>query len=300
VPFDIRAPLPPYSLVFDGQKLLLAKAYLLAGQKDAAGVRTLLSDDVRFWRRVLASSDILITKMIAVAALNRTFGVGNLVLRRLPADLELAGMPAEWGTPLTDNERSLLRTFTGEWVFGDRLFRQTVAAGSWLDVVQSESDPSFATRLLARALMPMFQAQDLSNRRADMFLRALAAMDVPYEHLPAGLERASVIFDNPAEEGGPFRRLYNPVGDMVLSISATGFGGYGARVADVEGVRRAAVLATEMRSRNLARAKIPAELAASAARSPYDNAPFGWDADEHAIAFVGLEANERGRHLFEY
>jgi hypothetical protein len=300
VPFDIRAPLPPYSLVFDGQKLLLAKAYLLAGQKDAAGVRALLDADVRFWRGVLASSDILITKMIAVAALNRTFGVGNLVLRRLPADLALTGMPQEWTAPLTDAERSLLRTFTGEWIFGDHLFRQAVASGSWLDVVEPKSDPSFASRLLGHALMPMFQAQDLSNRRADMFLRAVAAMDVPYEQFRAGLDRASAIFDSPVEEGGPFRTLYNPIGAMVLAISGSGFGGYGARVADVEGARRAAVLATEMRSRNVEMAKIPAELAASAARSPYDNAPFGWDADEHAIVFVGLEANERGRHLFEY
>jgi hypothetical protein len=302
VPLDLSTEVPAYGSVFDGQKLLLAKAYLLAGQKDAAGVRALLGEDVRFWRRVLAASDILITKMIAVAALNRTFGIGNFVLRRLPADLQLAGMPQEWTAPLTDAERSLLRTFTGEWMFGDHIYRQGVAEGTWRrDGLVTATDAGFMSRLLDRALPSLFQPQDLSNERADMFLQAVAAMDVPYDRLPAGLERARAIFAHPhAEESALFRSLYNPLGHILLSSSAAGFGDYGARVADVEGVRRAAVLTTEMRSRKVDAAQIPAELAASTARSPYDNAPFAWNAEEHAIVFVGLEASERRRHSFQY
>ena len=299
-PFDSRAPLPPYGLVFDGQKLLLAKAYLLANQGDAAGVRDLLADDVRFWRHVLASSDILITKMIAVSALNRSFGIGNLVLRQLPAETELQGMPQEWTTPLTDTERSLLRCFTGEWIFGDDLLQEIVASGSWRRLADSEGDANVADKVVGRALMPLFQPQDTSNRRADMFVRATQAMNVPFEQLPKGLEQARVIFENPNGRSSPLTRLYNPVGDLVLWVSASGFVPYGARVADVEGARRAAVLATELRSRKVDVQKIPEELAASAIRVPYTGEPFIWDVEEQAIVFVGLEQAERGRHTFKY
>jgi hypothetical protein len=299
VPFDERAPLPAYGLVFDGQKLLLSTAYLRAGEKDAAGVRELLGNDVKFWRHVLASSDILITKMIAVAALNRTFGVGNLVLRRLPAELQLEGMPQEWTMQLTDAERSLLRCFAGEWIFGDTFLRQAVVSGWWRSV-DFERDSDLGSRLLGRALMPLFQPQDTSNRRAEMFVRAAEALSVPYERFPEGLDQARAVFENLSERSGPVPGLYNPIGDVLLWVGPPVFHPYGARVADVEGARRAAVLATELRSRKVDVQRIPAELAASVLRAPYSGEAFAWDATAQAIVFVGLEQHERGRHAFAY
>jgi len=203
---------------------------------------------------------------------------------------------------LTEDERSLLRTFAGEWIFGDRLLRQGMASDwrPWWGAGSTvESDASFTDRLLDRGMRPLFQPQDLSNLRADMFLRAAEGMHVPYDQFPAGMERARAIFEAPAKDG-PFHRLYNPIGDLVLCTVSSGYASYGARVADLEGARRAAVLATEMRSRKLETAAIPAALAASTARSPYDNAPFDWDAQEQAIVFTGLEPSQRRRHFFKY
>jgi hypothetical protein len=65
-------------------------------------------------------------------------------------------------------------------------------------------------------------------------------------------------------------------------------------------IRRAAVLAVELRSRKVDVRTAPAELAASAIRTPYSGEPFAWDADALAIVFVGLEPGERGRHAFDY
>ena len=301
VPLDIRAPLPAYATVLDGQRLLLAQAYVFAKEKNAAGVRELLGDDVRFWRHVLASSDILITKMIAVAALHRHFSVGNLVLRRLPAQTELQGMPPEWTTPMTDDERSLLRTFTGEWMFGDSLMRDALRSGSWHALLDFNTEERFIDKLSGRLLVPFFQPQETSNRRATMFIRATEAMSVPFEKLPAGLAQAGTIFKQPGAGNRPFTRLYNPVGDLLFNAAAEeGFSPYGARVADVEGSRRAAVLSASLRNRKVDVQKISAELAASEIRAPYDGKPFEWDVGEQAIVFVGLERNERGRHAFKY
>lgn len=300
VPLDLRAPLPAYATVMDGQRLLLAQAYLLAKEKNAAAVRDLLGADAKFWRHVLASSDILITKMIAVAALHRHFTVGNVVLRRLPAELELQGMPQEWTTPMTDDERSLLRTFAGEWIFGEGVMQYALQSAWWRSPEELLSEQSFIEKLTGALSVPFYQLQDMSNRRAEMFVRACEAMNVPFENLPNGFERARAIFDKPGGEHGPLTRLYNPMGDLLMAQESGAYSGYGARVTDVEGSRRAAVLTANLRTKKVDAQNMSAELAASDIRAPYDNKPFEWDAGAQAIVFVGLEANERRRHAFKY
>jgi hypothetical protein len=268
----------------DGQKVLLAKAYLFAKQKDAAAIREFLGNDLRFWRRVLASSDILITKMIAVAALNRHFGVGNLILRKLPADLQMAAMPEEWRMPMTDDERSMLRTFVGEWIYGQGLIRESVEQRSWTD----------------RFMIALFQEQDTSNRRAEMLARAADEMNVPFEQLPRAFDEAQRDLDDPVSEASVLDWLYNPAGKMVLVMGMSAFGSYGARVTDIEGSRRVAVLAAELRSRQVSADQVPPALSTSAIRSPYDDLPFAWDDKEQSIVFIGLQRGERARQTFKY
>lgn len=297
VPFDGRAPLPSYGMVSDGQKLLLVKAAILASQKDVAAVRSLLASDMRFWRHVLESSDILITKMVAVAALKRTFGVGNLVLRRLPPELAMDAMPQEWATEITDAERSLLRCLVGEWVSAGRLANRTATSGSWLPVSGANS-VSAVSRLLSSMMMPLFQPQDMSNRQAEMLIQAVDALNVPLDQFPAALERAGTIFQGSEEGTLPF--LYNPIGDVLLWMSSPAYLPYGARVADLEGIRRAAVLTTELRNRKVPAARVRVELEASGVRVPYTGEPYEWDKEEGVIVFRGLEPKERGRHTFKY
>src|SRR5690606_18729266 len=101
VPEDPAASLPAYQPALDAQKLHLldARGHALAG--DAEAVRDLLERDLVFWRQVLASSDMLITKMIAVAAAGRNFEFGSLAMRSLPPDRVDAAVPPSWRQPLT-------------------------------------------------------------------------------------------------------------------------------------------------------------------------------------------------------
>jgi hypothetical protein len=157
-PFEATARWPTHGKIPQGQELLLLRAAELADGGDIAGVHDLLAEDVRFWRMVLGSSDLLIDKMSAVVMLDRHFELANLALRRLSAK----------------------------------------------------------------------------------------------------------------------------------------------RVADVEGARRAAVLATTLRSSGVSAEDVPAQLAASEIRDPYTNGPFAWDLKEKAIVFTGLVPGERGRHDLKY
>jgi hypothetical protein len=78
------------------------------------------------------------------------------------------------------------------------------------------------------------------------------------------------------------------------------YSSYGARVSDIEGVRRAALLAAELRSRKVTAAEVSAQLAASSVRVPYTGEPFTWDEKEKAVIFQGLEPEERARYRFVY
>ena len=73
-----------------------------------------------------------------------------------------------------------------------------------------------------------------------------------------------------------------------------------ARVADLEGGRRAALMAADLRV-----LKIPAELAGAmiplaASRDPYTGGPFVWTADPPTVSFTGLERTSSTRHRFLY
>jgi hypothetical protein len=300
IPSDLTATLPAYAPVMEGQRLLLAKVYHFAGEKDPNNTRELLDQDAQFWRGVLASSDILISRMIAVAALTRNFNIGNLALRRLPPDMQLTAMPEAWRTPLTDAELSWLRCFAGEWVFGQSVLGQMAIQNSMPIVVSWEEERGWMSELRDLATVPLFQLQDSGSQRAEMLIGAAEALQVPIEGFPAGLEAANEILAAPEARFGTFANLYNPVGDVLMGIGSSSYGVYPPRLADVEGVRRAAVLATELRSRKIDEQNIEAELAASNLRTPYTGEPFTWDAEQHALVFIGLVPGERGRHALKY
>ena len=293
-PFDVRTPLPPYAAVMDGQRLLFVNAWMRASEKDASAVRGLLSQDIHFWRHTLESSDILITKMIAVAALKRHFKFGNLVLRRLPADLESTGRPPEWAEQLTLSERSMTRVWIGEWMFLTRVLEQQMAQGRWDD----SEEENFIRRGWQRVTTPFLQPQDLSNEWADAFARANVELDVPYERYRAGVARAAAILSGSRSGELPPMRFYNPIGGILRWINGGEYASYGKRVVDVEGVRRAALLTSELRSRGIAVTQVPEELSASLIRDPYTGESFSWDARKRTLSFNGLELPPRGIHGF--
>lgn len=297
VPWDERVPLPQYGQVREGQKLLLAEAWTLAGRGDAAGVRGLLEADVRFWRHALAEADNLIPKLVAVAALKRHFAWSNLILRRLPLAAGRNAVPQLWKEPLSDSERSMLRSLAGEWAFFDRTIRR--AAESGLPITPENTPPTVGQRVLWRMSNPMFQVQDTGNRYAELLVSVADVLQVPYEQYPQAVERVRAMRDEAAEAAFP-HRFYNVLGDILFAIGAYDFTSYAARVADLEGVRRATLLALELRSQGVQPGQVAQMLADVSLKSPYDGEPFAWDERAKAIVFVGLEEGERGRHAILY
>jgi hypothetical protein len=292
-PFDVRAALPPYGLVVDGQRLLLLNARAMAARGDSVGARKLLEDDLRFWRTVLASSDILISKMIATAAINRHFELGSLIFRELEPGKAMSAVPANWSVEISESERSMRRCLVGEWMYMSAALRD-------MDVDRYVKDESIFARSLGHLTAPFYQPQDSINRSAEYLSTMAEILSASLNQYEDSVNRAKEFMERTRNEALPPRSAYNIVGQVLEGIGAYDFGQYARRVTDVEGVRRAALVAVTLRAANVDPANVAAALAASSLRDPYTGRAFEWNKKYGTIVFRGLELSERAEHRIRY
>jgi hypothetical protein len=300
VPAGLSARLPGYARVMDGQRLLLLKANKLAGSGDYAGAQALLADDIRFWRMALESSDILISKMIATAALYRHFELGNEVVRRVPAARATNILPASWQTPLSDAERSMTRVFTGEWVYASNVLQEVNPSRHSAAEDAFFGERSLLERARERLLIPFYQPQDTINRCAESYEQISTLLNVPFDRYETLEERIAGYTSERARAAWPPRSPYNLPGRLLLIAESTHPAGYAVRVGDIEGVRRAALAAVTLRAANVPVSGVPTALSSAQFRNPYNGRPFVWDEKDGAIVFRGLQPGERGEHRIRY
>jgi hypothetical protein len=293
-PFDVTATLPPYGLVVDGQRFLLLNASVLVKRGDSVGARSLLEDDLRFWRTVLSSSDILITKMIATAAINRHFELGSLIFRELEPRQVMNTVPPNWSIAISESERSMRRCLIGEWFFMSAALRNTDVD---LYVLRDES---VVSRTLRHLIAPLYQPQDSMNKNAEYLSVMAEILSAPLNRYEDSVNRSREFMEQTRREALPPRSVYNIVGQVLEGMGVYDFGQYARRVTDIEGVRRAALVAITLHAANVDDANVAAALAAASLRDPYTNRPFEWDEKDGAIVFRGLELSERAEHRIRY
>ena len=295
---DVRGPLAPYSEVSYARRLFLLDTWLLAAAGDANEVRARLEADLAFWRLPLAESESLLGKSIAASFVGEHFTWGNLILRRLPPERRADGVPEAWRKPLTDAERSMRHMLASEWRFANRTLRFLKENGLTMPPPAGINDPrSTLDRVTTRLELALLQPQATANRYASAFVKLETLLRVPYAELAAALARAPEVDEPPS---GIFAVTYNLFGNALARPEPALYANSGARVADLEGVRRAAVLTVDLRA-----LKIPAELAGAmvplaAVRDPYTGGPFAWTAEPATISFTGLERTLGTRHSFLY
>jgi hypothetical protein len=289
--FSIEESLPAYSGAADGQRLLLLEARELATQGDAQAVRMLLERDLQFWRTVLQSSDILISKMIATGALNRHFEWGYRILRKLPAQKIDAAIPDGWRSEISAAQRSMVRCMVGEWMFASELIQKMSTSESW----RSEET---TTRVLGLLSRPLLQPQDSKNRTAEHYWEFGQTFEAPLAQYADALHRADELTERTTDAASAFR-IYNLAGATSLA-NLSSFSEYAARVSDIEGVRRAALLAATLHARGIGGEDLPAAVAGSELRNPYTDQPLDWDEADRTIVFHGRERRERGEHRIDY
>lgn len=286
IPGHVTTPLAGYQHAMEAQKLHLLAVRQQALARDPVAVRDLLDRELLFWRQVLASSDLLISRMVAVAAVNRHFAFGNLALRELPPDLADAAVPPSWRQPLTVAERSLMRSLAGEWHY---------ISGTLQAAILAQGGPADAGwRVSQRLQQPLLQQQATLNLFAGRMVRMGTLSELPYPEIGPALQRVAQ-----PQEAPPLRlRTYNMLGHLLHDVGpASAYADYIAPSADLEGHRRAALLVATLRGAGIRSEDMAAAVRDAPLRSPYDDAAFEWDAAGGAVVFRGLGKADRRRHV---
>ena len=285
VPTGMNLLFPPWSPTTDGQRLLLLQAWQHARQGESDAARDLLQRDLVFWRMLLRSSDTLITKMVATAAIRRHFTMGNLVLRELAQQGVDASPPPSWNMPIDRAERSMHRAYAGEWQFS----KAAVNSSFEMD----GEDTLLRNRVYGWALAPLFKRQATINLLAANLVRLSDGLDVE----PGDMPRALSEMARPPDGGLP--SLYNPVGQMISRIGYDAYMPYAVRASDLEGVRCAATVAADIRRNPGSDARaIDERLRDATQAGPCADTPFARDEAAGSIVFQGLQPPPHGGHTF--
>lgn len=269
----VELPVADFVVLREGQRLHLIDAWLNAheGRTDAAARQ--LAADIVFWRRMQISAATLLPKMIAVAGMRRHFGWAAPVLGAAPEGRQLALIPAAWRDPVADAERDMLLSMAGEYLFMQREVR---------NMARDPGQSRLSNWLLGSRV---FQPQDTINRRAGALVKLTDELRAPYDRLPTA---ALASPRSSSAEESLHHAIYNPIGKLIPNELGS-FRTYGLRVADLEAVRRAALLAAQLRNENVPPAQVPQRIASASLRSPYTGAPFGWDAGKRALIVGTLQ-----------
>ncbi|GAA0547240.1 hypothetical protein GCM10009098_13520 [Rheinheimera aquimaris] len=210
--------IPSYQPLLQAQQLWLLKAWQAALQQDTAAVQSLLQQDLQFWRRTLASNQLLLGKMVSVSAIKKHFAVASIILQQLPVAVRGTAMPALWSQPFDNIELSLEQALAGEWAFGNMVINTVLQP----EAVKTEQSLTDATVLLL--LQPLLLPQASSNDRASLLLAQITAETMPARPWYSG--------------------LYNPLGKLVNSVAVTDYAVYQQRLQELEPLRQQAVLTT--------------------------------------------------------
>jgi hypothetical protein len=113
---------------------------------------------------------------------------------------------------------------------------------------------------------------------AELFERDYAVIPAAADDLQASKEFRQKGF---AELG-----IYNFIGDLLANLSEPEMHvKHGFRIANLEGVRRVSLLASQFRSIGVDEKDLPQSLAEAGLRDPFDGSPFKWDAKEKSLVF---------------
>lgn len=286
--------LPPYHHILASQRLYLISEVLMKGVSSPQDLHQALNRDLEFWRRVQRDSATLITRMIAIAAIQQHLFLTNELYKQLSSESLVDIFPAALFEPMNEEELSLYSVFSGEWVFSNNSikyinqyeFPTDLYDDDWWSLPRPISDK-------------LFQPQGTQNLLSENFMVYLKHYDRPLSDYPQALSEDPPLrtYDN---VWSLIRNPYNAAGKIHISINSPAYEEYLLRVADLEGARRAMVLISEMRLQQIPVAAAQAYIEQSDIKNPYTNKPFEWDEEVQALVFNGLQPDDRGRHAFIY
>ena len=258
-------PMPSFVPLLTGQKLFHAQAVLRLREGKAVHVAYDLERSLAFSRKMLAGSQSMIGKMIAVAHARRAALFAAEILPEVakadPGTLSrLAGALA----PLTAAERSLAEPFRSDFAVFGSVVRLCDPEVTWCYFLQPNATVNRHYRVFQKRLIDMD-----------------AAPAAQFDKLRGELKAAGESFPW-------WSILYNPHGKWLLrGLSESAQWDYIARMHDLDGVFRVVALKALIGAKRVPAAKVPEFLAQGAKRygDPYSGQAMGWDDGRRQIWF---------------
>lgn len=265
-------------------------------QQKAALLR--LRDDIRVWRKMLAGSGSLISKMIAVAYLQGDYALLAEIIADRQFDLRTFSPEVRaMFDAVNEDDWKIGGAFAHEFRVSAFFWDQ-----QWLvqEAWPSETSPEEAhwwERLvnpLATVFLKINATQNLQAGEA--IQRKLVADATPEAYLATRDAYRKWLDKN---VGVGLRYVYNPAGRIVVGIGSDYYEDYPLRAYDGAAFLRLVRLGYEIRNRNIEDRAIPDFMKQYLEWSthPVDGKPFVWNGKTHEMALQPLGKQTEGRRF---
>jgi hypothetical protein len=252
--------------------------------------------DIQLWQKVLRGDGNLISKMVAVAWLH-----GDLILvADLISDpsIELKSLDDRLDPillPWDLKDYRIGAAFAAEYRARATLYATITAAN---EMVGTSASSNWTSRVSNAVQAHFFKPNATENMDAEFTAREIALADSE----PSEFERNRQTYESWLEKDGPRPSptyLYNPMGKILVNLSAAHKNSYSLRAYDVAAYQRLVYLAYQLKRQHIATDDIPAFLKAHPEWSthPVDGKPFQWNADSGEIAVNTLGDHSPGQRF---
>ncbi len=275
-PQRVVTGLLPLAPVAGAQKAHLLRAALAAEAGNLDDAWDAVERDMAFQRAMLEGARTLIGKMIAAAAYTRDLAFIADVLRSRGAEVS-PQVPRlrEMLKPINAAVLRLSPALETEFAFGKSLLRNPAANQG-----DGGSQAAFAERLGVKLFYKPNATTNLAYRQ---IVAATAAADAPAHRVASEFLAAG----QSSGEMGLWDYIDNPVGNILLRISAPSFSEYALRLHDLDAYNRLLGLRVEMIGAGVGAEGAADFVAKSEPRfhDPYTQKPMRWDAEKKRIYF---------------
>jgi len=243
--------------------LEIYKEGIKSGRPVAAG---LISEDLQFWRMVMANEHAFIMKMVAKALVDANFRMGNSVLSKLPGELSTQNIPSNWEVSFSSEEVSVKRMLYADWEYQ---FSKSLIAKKLVEDGYDDEE--------ARVITEKIQA--FKSNSAERVLQIVQEIEQPPVKLH---ERVKAYQDTDYSYDKSV-----PVEDQLIEIMTDGFHELflkqAYKFAATENVRRAAVLAEKLRSKNASQRSIKEVSESNDLKDVFTGEDLSWDESKQCI-----------------
>ncbi len=283
VPKSIGAPFHNWSNLLRISELVDAQIVRDAAEperrKDALAE---LAAEMALWRRVTQQADLLITKMIGVAALQRKMRLASELLAEYP---EIAGKNeatmAAISAPQSIEDVSMRRVLDGEFLYSANF----LLAG---DKNQIEAELKDGNGWMWKAIFALGAFK--KNATVNRSYANLREAGEFYSQSSNVVAETEAVFQAKIDQFDPYSPksiLYNPIGKVLVSVANPNWGNYAFRMHDLAAYSRLLELQRRIALQKIPREQIPAFLAAEKnLADPYSNQPMQWDAASGKLSFA--------------